>query len=68
MASDPVASDYPDDDVPWEGVASHEKQTGWVYPFEPHPKQKLASEYDVDELLFGGAAGPGKLIGHWQKQ
>lgn len=48
------------DDAPWEGIARTDKQTGWVYPFNPHPKQKLASEYDVDELLFGGAAGPGK--------
>jgi hypothetical protein len=39
---------------------------GWSYPYKPYPKQKLAHSYDVDEILFGGAAGPGKLIGHWQ--
>lgn len=33
---------------------------GWAYPYTPYPKQKLAHSYDVDELLFGGAAGPGK--------
>ena len=37
---------------------------GWSYPYKPYPKQRLAHSYDVDELLFGGAAGPGKLIGH----
>lgn len=39
---------------------------GWSYPYKPYAKQKLAHSYDVDEILFGGAAGPGKQIGRWQ--
>lgn len=35
-------------------------RAGWRYPFNPHPKQALASSYMVDEMLMGGAAGPGK--------
>lgn len=42
------------------GVVSHGATPGWRYPYDPLPKQALASSYDVDELLFGGAAGPGK--------
>lgn len=37
-----------------------EEMEGWRYPYTPYPKQKLAHAYDVDEILFGGAAGPGK--------
>ena len=35
-------------------------EDGWAYPYKPYPKQRTAHSYDVDELLFGGAAGPGK--------
>lgn len=35
-------------------------ENGWTYPYTPYPKQKLAHSYDVDEELYGGAAGPGK--------
>lgn len=38
------------------------ERAGWRYPFNPHPKQALASSYMVDEMLMGGAAGPGKDI------
>lgn len=44
-----------DTDLP-DGPGQH----GWVYPYTPYPKQKLAHSYDVDEELYGGAAGPGK--------
>lgn len=45
----------------------------WTYPYggpehpDPHPKQAIAHRTVADELLFGGAAGPGKtdwLLGH----
>lgn len=32
----------------------------WRYPYEPFPKQAQAHGVWADELLFGGAAGPGK--------
>jgi len=32
----------------------------WTYPYEPLPKQLQAHQMDVDELLYGGAAGGGK--------
>lgn len=32
----------------------------WTYPYEPLPKQLQAHQIDVDELLYGGAAGGGK--------
>ena len=32
----------------------------WSYPYEPLPKQLQAHQMDVDELLYGGAAGGGK--------
>lgn len=47
------------DDAPLE-EADPAQRNGWIYPYEPHPKQELASDYLVDEMLFGGAAGPGK--------
>lgn len=34
--------------------------TDWKYPYRPHPKQRVAHAANTDELLFGGAAGPGK--------
>lgn len=37
------------------------QETGiWAYPYEPLPKQIQAAQADVDELLYGGAAGGGK--------
>lgn len=40
--------------------ADQVERAGWRYPFNPHPKQALASSYMVDEILMGGSAGPGK--------
>lgn len=34
----------------------------WTYPYEPLPKQLQAHQIDVDELLYGGAAGGGKAL------
>lgn len=36
------------------------KPKAWTYPYEPFPKQGLAHRTYADEVLFGGAAGPGK--------
>lgn len=47
------------DDAPIAPAPEGDRQ-GWIYPYTPHPKQELAGEYLVDEMLFGGAAGPGK--------
>lgn len=49
----------PADDVVLE-ERSTKKRKGWHYPYTGFPKQQLASSYLVDEILFGGAAGPGK--------
>lgn len=49
----------PADDVVIER-RSTKKRSGWQYPYDGFPKQKLASSYLCDEILFGGAAGPGK--------
>ena len=32
----------------------------WTYPYDPSPKQIFAHSVDVDEMLYGGAAGGGK--------
>lgn len=53
------------DDVEIEPAPQGDRE-GWIYPYTPHPKQELAGQYLVDEMLFGGAAGPGKRIGCWQ--
>lgn len=47
------------DDIALE-MRSTKKRKGWRYPYEAFPKQRQASSYMVDEILFGGAAGPGK--------
>ena len=42
-------------------VADHPVQEGaWKYPYTPHPKQRTMHECRAQEILFGGAAGPGK--------
>jgi hypothetical protein len=55
--------DFTDEDVVEDDTdlpAGPDELTGWSYPYTPYPKQKLAHSYDVDEELYGGAAGPGK--------
>lgn len=47
------------DDIKLE-MRSTKKRSGWRYPYTAFPKQRLASSYLTDEILFGGAAGPGK--------
>lgn len=47
------------DDIKLE-MRSSKKRKGWRYPYNAFPKQRLASSYLTDEILFGGAAGPGK--------
>lgn len=37
--------------------------TAVPYTYEPTPKQALAHSIVCDELLFGGAAGGGKVAG-----
>lgn len=61
---------HPDDVVDdWDAVepddveiaaTAEDVRSGWRYPYKGFEKQQLASSYLVDEMLFGGAAGPGK--------
>lgn len=48
------------DDVDLDETPEGQPTQGWRYPYTPHPKQALASQYLTDEMLFGGSAGPGK--------
>ena len=35
----------------------------WQYPYVPTARQLALHDCDAQEILFGGSAGPGKLMG-----